>query len=342
MASTVQVLDKSGWGPDAAVRAAKFDSWKRLAAQRAVWDASPAGKAYQQALLDHPLAGVLGQMTDESIAKSAEPRWRFKSRDFGNGHKEAVVCRETPDPRKRLERAIKLDCRALAYPGEVDREESILRAVRRAKQKVRHLCKSMTVNSLWTLTFRQNVQDREVVLRCLDAFRRRVVAVLGDWRYVAVLEKQERGAFHIHLATHALPKRLTKGGVKVKSWDVMRAIWRSAAGDLGGNFDEAKRSARWSKKSKAIKGGGAIASYIAGYVAKDMMESELNRKRYSASKGVDIPDAYVALFKDEEATMHGLIELAYAAVGDRVTNVVFNAERGLFFIESDDTKQPPH
>jgi hypothetical protein len=330
-------LDKSAWPAQAARREKRFAQWKREAKAKAEWEASPAGEAYAAARAAHPLAGALEQATDASLDRSREARYRLKIRRFDNGHAEAVVTTEYPNPQRTLERAIALDCRALARRGEGDREASIERAVRRAKQEVRLLCKTMAVNSLWTLTFRQCVTDRDVALRCLDAFRRRVIKVLGEWRYVATLEKQERGAWHIHLATHALPTRLTDGGVKVKSWDVMRKIWLSCAGDLGGNFDEAKRSRRWSGRDRAVRGTGAIARYIASYVAKDMVDCELNRKRYSSSRGTDIPDAYIALFSEDEATMHSLVVSAFGAVGQRVTSTWFDAKRGVFFIESDDS-----
>jgi hypothetical protein len=195
----------------------------------------------------------------------------------------------------------------------------------------------MAVNSLWTLTIKENMQDREAMLRYIDRFRRRVAKVLGEWRYLAVIEPQERGALHVHLATHALKLRIVQGGVKVKSWDVMRAIWRSvlALDGLTGNFDEAKRKKRWGKP-QPIRGAGAIASYIAGYVAKDMEDSELNRKRYSVSKGIELPQAVRAVFEGDVA-MAELIELAYAAVGDRITRAWYCKESGVFFVESDDS-----
>lgn len=342
MGSSVSTLDKSGWSVAALRRGEQFEGWKRAAAARAVWEASEAGQAYAEAYRNHPLATALDAVTDESMERSKRPRYRLKVREFGNGHAEAVVTTEYPDPQKTLDRAIKRDLRSLAYrPAEGDREENIERAVRRAKQDVRHKCKAAAINSLWTLTFKANVTDREQAFKCLDAFRRRVVKVLGDWRYVAVLERQERGAWHIHLATHALPARIVQGGVKVKSWDVMRAIWRSAAGELGGNFDEAKRGKRWGPGDRAIRGAGAIARYIAGYVAKDMHESELGKKRYSASKDIDVPAAYTAVFDADDESLRELVLLAFAGVGDAVASTWFDRKRGVFFIETDDSGGPP-
>lgn len=320
----IVAIDKSDWSAEALARA---EFWRRSVADE---------KARKAAQVLHPLHGVLDGVSDPSLAASTAPRYRLKARDFNNGHKELVICLETPDLDKPLERATlpAASCTGVAVDAETNRE----RAVRRAKQQVRHLAKTMIVNSLWTLTYRANVTDRSLVMKHLDAFRRRVAAVLGEWRYIAVLEKQDRGAYHVHLATHALPVRLVAGGVKVKSWDLMRAIWRSITGELGGNFDEAKRKRRNGPHSKPIKGAGAIARYVAGYVAKDMHDSEHGKKRFSHSVGIDIPAAYVALFPAGDTTMRELLELAYAFVGDRVTSSWFDAERGLFFIESDDTK----
>lgn len=323
MASTVKQLDTSRWSSEALER---LDHIRTAKARH---------KAFKAAKAAHPFAGLVDGVSDASKAASTALRYRFISRDFGNGHKEAVVMREIPDPAKTLDRFIERDLRHLTPRGEGDREKSIEANVRRAKRDVRHKCKAMAINALWTLTFKQNVTDREIALKCLDRFRRRVVTVIPGWRYIAVLEPQKRGAWHIHIATHALPKLLTDKGVKVKSWNVMRAIWRAVAGDLGGNFDEAKRVGRWGT-SKPMRGAGAIARYIAGYVAKDMANSELNRKRYSASKGIEVPDAYRALFDGDES-MAELIGLAFAAVGDNITSRWFDAERGVFFVESDDS-----
>jgi hypothetical protein len=324
VASTVSKLDHSGWTTE---QLARLDASRRYGS-----DAS----SFKRACSLHPLAGALDGVDDQTLFRSQAPQYLFQARDFKNGHREAVIVTKRPDPQGTLDRAIQRDLKHLAPRGEGDRERNIEYAVRRAKKDVRHKCKAMMVNALWTLTYKNNLQDRDLVLKHFDAFRRRVAALFGEWRYIATLEKQERGAYHVHLATHALPLRIVQGGVKVKSWDVMRAIWRSCAGEHGGNFDEAKRTSRWSRHRKPIKGAAAIASYIAGYVAKDMHDSELNKKRYSASKGIDIPQAYKALFHSE-TTMRELIELAYAAVGHNITRAWFDATRGIFFLESDDS-----
>ena len=325
MGRSVAKLDKSGWSAEALARSEQAVEDKR---QFQVWNAAKVG---------HVLAGSLDGLDEAALAVSLAPRLRMKAREWANGHREVTIWREQPELQRTLDRSIERDCKRAAPRGEGDREASVEASVRRSTQKVRLLCKSMCVNSLWTLTYRANVEDRELVLKHVDLFRRRVQKELGEWRYIAVIEKQARGAFHVHIATHALPRRLLKGGVLLKSWDVMRAIWRRITGELGGNFDEAKRGSRWSERKKPIRGAGNIARYIAGYVAKDMRESELNRKRYSRSEGIDIPDAYRALWPADTPWTE-LIELAYAGLGGNVTGVWFDAEREIFFAESDDSQ----
>lgn len=331
-------LDRSGWTVGALARSEKIDRWVAAAKARRAWDATPAGLAYAEAVANHPLRGALDGIGDEEVQASRDHApYLFKAWDAQNGHREALAMRKYVNPRAALERAIRRDLAWMVPRGLGDRERSVASAAQRAKQDVRRLCKVMKVNSLWTLTYRANVQDRDLVVRHFDAFRRRVAAVLGGWRYICVAERQERGAYHLHLATHALPVYLVAGGVRVKSWDVMRRIWRSVVGELGGNFDESKRSHWWRPGARAVRSCSSIASYIAGYVAKDMLDGDLNRKRFSHSRGIEVPECYRAWFAAAEVSMHGLIELCYAALGDRIGRVWFDKERAVFYAESDDS-----
>lgn len=321
--SVSKQLDRSSWTPEALERLAAMDADKA------------AFLARKRAEKGHVLYGTLDGIGAAAIDESERRTFKLIARDFGNGHREACVMAVHPRLQDTLDRAIQRDLGARAARGEGDREASIDAACRRAKQKVRLKCKAMGVNSLWTLTYRENVTDRTLVLKHLTQFVRRTRAVLGEFTFLYVLEKQDRGAWHIHMATHQLPARIVSGGHKVKSWDVMRAIWRRITGELGGNFDESKARKRWGSKDERIS-AGKVARYIAGYVAKDMRESELNRRRYSSSEGIELPEVYRATWRNE-VRLAELIELAYAAVGSRIVGSWFDAERQVFFIESDDS-----
>lgn len=142
------------------------------------------------------------------------------------------------------------------------------------------------------------------------------------------------------MGTHSLPRVFLQGGVPVKSWDLMRRIWRSITGELQGNFDEAKNRREWHRKGSMQKSAAAIARYISKYVTKSFMEdTDLNRKRWNHSD-VSLPHAIrERLSSDCKAA--DLIELTLAAVGERITSTWWDQGRQCFFIETDDTGRPP-
>lgn len=265
--------------------------------------------------------------------------WVIKRTDFGNGLKEAILYFRQVDGWKAFER---LNWpHVVAKRGEgLDRDESIRKSGQRAKQRCRLVCKTMLVNSLWTLTYRENVTDRDLVLKHMKEFIRRVKRVIPDFRYVWTLEKQTRGAYHVHMGTHSLPKVFLDGGYSVKSWDLMRRIWRSVVGDLGGNFDETKDRRQWHRKGPIKRCAAAIARYISKYVTKSFeADGELNRKRWNHSD-VELPRSIREVFSSD-CRVADLLELTYAAVGDRVVSTWWDRGRECFFIETDDTDRPP-
>lgn len=261
------------------------------------------------------------------LAHGGQEHYKVVIHRLGNGHAEgSITTYKTlseppswlgmPDDRKE----------------PVDPEANRRRAARAAKTMVRKKVKVMGCDSLYTLTYRVNVTDRELVARHWESFVRRVRSVIPDFAYVACLEQQKRGAWHIHVATHRLPATFKQGATRVKSWDLMRAIWRRVVGELGGNFDEQKR--KFHSKSRAHK----IARYISKYVAKsfdDNDESLAGKKRFWASHGCVIPASQVLLFAKE--SFADLIELLHfeLGAGDCTTSTFFSRERGVFWMCSE-------
>lgn len=262
--------------------------------------------------------------------------WVLQHRDFGNGHKEALLYKRHVDAWKTFAK-VNWEQHTRAKRGQgLDREESIRKSAQRAKAQCRLVCKTMLVNSLWTLTYRANVTDRDVVIKHMKEFIRRVRRYIPDFRYVWTLENQTRGAYHVHMGTHTLPRVMLDGGHQVKSWDLMRRIWRAVVGDLGGNFDEAKDKAKWRRKGSMQRSAAAIARYISKYVTKSFeTDTDLNRKRWNHSD-VRLPHVIKHRFSKDLAASE-LIELAFAAVGDRITRTWWDSGRECFFIETDDT-----
>jgi len=239
----------------------------------------------------------LGYVTPFEFASNGGQHWhKVVLTDLGHGHREASITpyrtlAECPPAWDVLAGRWKGEGDADYVPtvrGEGDREASVKRACRRSKKAVRERAKGAGYDSLFTLTFRENVTDRDIAAEVLTRFLRRLRALLPGVSYVSVFERQKRGAWHVHIATHALPKLLAVRGAKVKSWSVMRAIWRSCAGELGGNFDEQKRGRRASSFR--------IARYLSKYISKDFADSELERKRYWLGGECQAPKRVVMLF----------------------------------------------
>lgn len=107
------------------------------------------------------------------------------------------------------------------------------RSARRARTAVRRLCKVKSLDTMLTMTYRANVTDREVIRRHLDMAIKRIRRVIPGFQYVAVLERQKRGAWHAHLAVERVQSHYLHQGVLVRSYDLLRAIWRAVVGELG-------------------------------------------------------------------------------------------------------------
>jgi hypothetical protein len=212
-------------------------------------------------------------------------RWIVTLHDLGNGHREGVIQRAidwqevcTPTAACMALEPKPLTDAELAEKDHANKK----RAARRAKTRVRRLCKAQGLDTLFTLTYKANQTDLDLCKRHFELLRKRMNRLLGSFCYVAAFEQQERGAWHIHIATHALPRAFYVKGVHVKSFNVIRAMWRDIAGELGGNFDQSRRK-RYSRKSPA-----RVASYLSKYILKAFEEGADFAKRYLSSR-CDMP-----------------------------------------------------
>ena len=116
-------------------------------------------------------------------------------------------------------------------------------------------------------------------------FVRRLKRYIPGFVYVAAFEQQKRGAWHVHIATHRLPMKLSpdveKPGVKVKSFNLLRALWRGVTKESEGNID--------SQNAKPWHSPGRLASYLSKYMLKAFDEGDDWSNRYSGSAAVAIP-----------------------------------------------------
>ena len=188
------------------------------------------------------------------------PHQTVTIRDYGDRYVEASWGWSTTGSKKAT-------VRGKSRNRDINKE----RCKKRAKAKIRRICMAGGFDHLLSLTYRENIVDKDRAWKHFERFVRLVHRYIRDWQYVVTTEQQERGAYHFHL------------GVKgYQDVNLLRSLWRSVVGD--GNIDvsyiKTKKGCQW-KRNK-------LAQYLAKYIDKDM-DTELNEKRFRASPGIAIP-----------------------------------------------------
>jgi hypothetical protein len=220
--------------------------------------------------------------------------FRVKVSDLGNGHVEITCPRVIEWTEGDWSPQVMADHLEVVakfreeHPDEVELRNRE-RAARRARTRVRRLCKAMGADTLLTLTYAACERDLQRVKADLKEFNRRMCALLPGFRCVACFELQKRGAWHMHLATAGLPSSFEKfnqtgQSYRVKSFDVFRAVWRSVTKDRGGNVDVSRR------KKNSQRAPGKIAAYIAKYIGKAFTEGmDAGVNRWTKYGACDVP-----------------------------------------------------
>jgi len=219
-----------------------------------------------------------------------------RKRVFPDGQCEITVSRD------RFFKGAAISPKVKAKRGESDkREANDDDAGRRAKKKVRELCKSIGADRMVTLTYRQNMVDRDTALKHWDLFRRKL-AKHKQFHYVAVIEEQVRGALHFHVAVAGR-----------QMYTLLRSIWQGILG-LGPDGQQMGQvNVRDPHKfGFGVKGAHKIATYIAKYCGKDMQCRDLNQKRYFRSKGIVVPE--VQSWRLPCTCQLGAVHAAFAAL----------------------------
>jgi hypothetical protein len=237
--------------------------------------------------LDYEVALESIDFSSEVVEQGHKPAWwedgrtkgtwndtyTARQRVFPDGQTEVTVVKErffvgpAEWPKTRAKR------------GESEkREENDEVASRAAKKRVRLCCKAISADRMVTLTYRANMTDRAQALKHWKEFCRRL-GKHKTFHYVAVIEEQERGALHFHVAVAGR-----------QMYALLRSIWQSVVG-LGEDGQQmAQVNVRDPHKfGFGNKGAHKIASYIAKYCGKEMACRGLNEKRYFRSRGVVVP-----------------------------------------------------
>ncbi len=187
------------------------------------------------------------------------------------------------------------------------KEKALKQSAKRAQTTCRRVIKAEGFDELLTLTYRENQSDRALCKEHFEKWYRRMKKALGGFRFCASFEVQERGAMHVHVATHRLPVHGDYKGVKIEAWKLGTRIWRDIVGaDNGMCFVGGKT--RWGHKRQRMS-LGKMAAYVSKYIMKDYADSPEEKNRYSRSNGTVIPKP--VLVRLTGCTLADLISVAF-------------------------------
>jgi hypothetical protein len=214
--------------------------------------------------------------------------------------------------------------------AEDRRQANLKRAASRAQTTCRRVIKAEGFNEMLTLTYRENQGDRELCKKHFREWARRMKRALGDFRYCASFERQERGAMHVHIATHQLPQYGKYGGLKIKSWQLGTKIWRSIVGADNGLCFVGGRNGRGNQRTKRMS-LARMAAYISKYIIKDYEDAPEESNRYSRSKGSHIPKPVTMYF--QSLSMMEMLDLVFeCAEGDCIVSHNVDVDRGSYWL----------
>lgn len=182
---------------------------------------------------------------------------------------------------------------------DTDRADNERRAKLRAKGVVRLMCMELRVDRMLTFTIRK-VDDclaYDDVLRAWDIFRRMAVEWDKGFAYIATPERQKNGQYHIHAGIH--------GFINI---NIIRRMWQSALNRVMGrsqllvNGKDSPGAVNITHKplrGESVRKSCKVAAYISKYIGKSL-DVEFNRKKYFATKGVQLTPAQRQWLESED------------------------------------------
>ena len=154
-----------------------------------------------------------------------------------------------------------------AKRGDSIQREANDAAGRRAMRNVR-LC---FTDRMVTLTYRENMVDRELALKHWKAFCRKL-GKHKQFHYVAVIEEQARGALHFHMAVAGR-----------QMYALLRSIWQSILGRGPNGEQMGQVHVRGPHRfGFGVAGAHKIASLSQSTAARKCSAGRLNRNATSA------------------------------------------------------------
>lgn len=241
--------------------------YPRLSAQQRVGGQGFGGEADLNLINGHITDSKPLKISPDNFREEPDsPCWRIKVQDFGLGIVEVVATKQFEKLRSSKGGTRKSTTRDEMIPEQLERSQQ------RSKTQFRHKCLMLKVDRMLTLTYAENMQDREKAYSDFDKFLRRYKKETGEsLEYIAVIEKQKRGAIHFHVGIN-----------KYINNHLFEKIWPHG-------FIRINKKAQYIQGGKFKKNVVAIALYLSKYMSKDIAQQGINSKRYSSSRGIAKP-----------------------------------------------------
>jgi hypothetical protein len=287
-------------------------------AQSAPPPATPARPGGRGAAAEPPLRLEERTSSDEPILEPYQRRGcedthplltRVLRRSYPDGDCEVTVTRR---PRTTQRRRGPYRSRAAGGAHErtaIQALEARARSATRARATVRRSIQAGGLDHLLTLTYRENRTDADQCDRDLTRFLRLVRAAMpAGYKYVAVFERQKRGAGHWHLA--------------VAGWQqvaVLRALWLKVIGD--GNIDVKS----WVGRGRAGECSAKLAGYLSKYITKSAEGHTEFSHRYRKSHNIRIQEC---VEEYDESDLHRVAIAAIRRFTGRDARFILHGDAG--------------
>lgn len=189
---------------------------------------------------------------------------------------------------------------------EARKEEYKSRAAHVAREMIKRLVlENFDENSFFlTLTYKENIQDRDYSNSEFKKFVQRIKRQYPDFEYIAVIEYQERGAIHYHMICNHL-KLEWKNDKELKK--------------LENAFSERYWNSNGWVDIQRLYNVDNVGAYLIKYLAKDRQKGyEFSKRNYLCSRGLKKP----VIHSDPIAVMNSVSDWipSYTSSYDSVYN----------------------
>lgn len=163
---------------------------------------------------------------------------------------------------------------------------------RRAQIACRRYIKAACFNEMLTLTYRFNQICIVLCKEHVEGWVRKMKRELGgEFEYCLSFERQARGAWHVHVSCHKLPRHVEYRGVRIDAWKLGTRVWESVVGEGNGMCFVGGRT-RHGAPARRRQSCAQMASYVSKYITKHYDDVPDGFKSYSHSKGLPKGEPY--------------------------------------------------